>query len=67
MQAIEFETQLSYRAMPVQKSLHLIGGWRVRVLLLIDERPVEFFDAIADLFDNPMLFDDFQPFTREIS
>jgi hypothetical protein len=68
MQAIEFESQLSRGAIPVPESLHLIDGRRVRVLLLLEEsedRAVEFHDAIADLLDNPMVLDDFQPLTRE--
>lgn len=68
MQAIEFETQLSHGAIPVPESLHLIDGRRVRVLLLLEEiedRTVESHDAIADLLDNPMVLDDFQPLTRE--
>ncbi len=68
MQAIEFESQLSHGAIPVPESLHLVDGRRVRVLLLLEEsedRVVESYDAIADLFDNPMVFDDFQPLTRE--
>jgi hypothetical protein len=40
----------------------------VRVLLLFEEsedRTVESRDAIADLLDNPMVLDEFQPLTRE--
>ncbi len=70
MQAIEFESQLSHGAIPVPESLHLVDGRRVRVLLLLEEmedRIVESHaaDAIADLLDNPMVLDDFQPLTRE--
>lgn len=68
MQAIEFESQLFQGAIPVPESLHLVDGRRVRVLLLLEEmeeRTVEFRDAIADLLDNPMVLDDFQPLTRE--
>ena len=68
MQAIEFESQLSCGAIPVPESLHLVDGRWVRVLLLLeemDECPVECHDAIADLLDNPMVLDDFQPLTRE--
>ncbi|MDP3878126.1 MAG: hypothetical protein Q8Q50_14200 [Methylobacter sp.] len=31
----------------------------------MEERTVESCDAIADLLDNPMVLDDFQPLTRE--
>lgn len=68
MQAIEFESQLSHGAIPVPESLHLVDGRRVRVLLLLEEsedRAVESYDAIADLLDNPMVLDNFQPLTRE--
>jgi len=68
MQAIEFESQLFQGAIPVPESLHLVDGRRVRVLLLLEEmeeRTVESRDAIADLLDNPMMLDNFQPLTRE--
>lgn len=68
MQAIEFESQLSHEAIRVPETLHLADGQRGRVLLLLEEsedRAVESHDAIADLLDNPMVLDDFQPLTRE--
>jgi hypothetical protein len=68
MQAIEFETRLSQGTIPVPESLHLVDGRRVRVLLLLEEKEehtVKSYDAIADLLDNPMVLNDFQPLTRE--
>lgn len=70
MQAIDFEAVVRDRSIPLPSSAALRAGQTVRVVVLYEPSPAAtetalHDDAITRLARNPLIIDEFVPFSRD--